>query len=105
MIKTGTAISPRTKSCSCQSHYWYVHAPSETLVPVPDSQLHGLQFIFRSERGDAYLAAVSRFMTNAFEYGDSQSKDQAKRDEAGGNAPSGGAPADHSNLPYLNLPT
>jgi hypothetical protein len=29
-----------------------------------------LLFIFRYELGDAYLGAVSRFMTNAFEYGD-----------------------------------
>ncbi|KAG8995847.1 hypothetical protein FRB94_008735 [Tulasnella sp. JGI-2019a] len=60
-----------------------------------------LLFIFRSERGDAYLAAVSRFMTNAFEYGDSQSEDQNKRDEAEGRALS----TSQSNLPYLNLPT
>jgi len=29
-----------------------------------------LEFIFRYEIGDAYLGAVSGFMTNAFEYGD-----------------------------------
>ncbi|KAG8854425.1 hypothetical protein FRB96_007487 [Tulasnella sp. 330] len=66
-----------------------------------------LLFIFRSERGDAYLAAVSRFMTNAFEYGDSQSEDQKKGAETGDDflPGSSGVPADHSNLPYLNLPT
>ena len=31
-----------------------------------------LQFIFRNEPGDQYLAAVSRLMQNAFEYADSQ---------------------------------
>jgi len=54
-----------------------------------------LLFIFRYEIGDAYLGAVSRFMTNAFEYGDTllpQSED--------------GAPVEiGSNQPYLNLAT
>ena len=29
-----------------------------------------LQFIFRNEPGDVYLAAVSRFILNAYEFGD-----------------------------------
>ncbi|KIY44988.1 TBC-domain-containing protein [Fistulina hepatica ATCC 64428] len=56
-----------------------------------------LLFIFRYEVGDAYLGAVSRFMTNAFEYGDAllpQSKEDS--DEA--------QPMP-SNQPYLNLAT
>lgn len=32
---------------------------------------NAIQFIFRAEPGDAYLGAVSKFMTNAFEYADS----------------------------------
>ncbi|KAM6496616.1 Rab-GTPase-TBC domain containing protein, partial [Amanita muscaria] len=54
-----------------------------------------LLFIFRFEIGDAYLGAVSRFMSNAFEYGDAllpQSED--------------GSPVEiGSNQPYLNLAT
>ena len=54
------------------------------------------QFIFRYEIGDAYLGAVSRFMTNAFEYGDAllpQPEDSEPPAAAG------------SNTPYLNLAT
>ncbi|KAG8888305.1 hypothetical protein FRB99_004126, partial [Tulasnella sp. 403] len=40
-----------------------------------------LLFIFRNEPGDAYLGAVSRFMTNAFEYGDSLLEEKAKAEE------------------------
>ncbi|KAF7983686.1 hypothetical protein HWV62_19599 [Athelia sp. TMB] len=53
-------------------------------------------FIFRYEIGDAYLGAVSRFMTNAFEYGDAllpQPEDGEPPASAG------------SNTPYLNLAT
>ncbi|KAF8328403.1 rab-GTPase-TBC domain-containing protein [Cantharellus anzutake] len=51
-----------------------------------------LLFIFRHEIGDTYLGAVSRFMTNAFEYGDALSP-QVETAEGS------------HNLPYLTLPT
>lgn len=57
-------------------------------------------FIFRHEIGDAYLGAVSKFMTNAFEYGDSllpqhtDSKTGAAEPREIGH-----------NQPYLNLAT
>jgi Ca2+-binding EF-hand superfamily protein len=54
-----------------------------------------LLFIFRYEIGDAYLGAVSRFMTNVFEYGDALlQQDSEKKGEELGN-----------NQPYLNLAT
>lgn len=54
-----------------------------------------LLFIFRYEIGDAYLGAVSRFMTNVFEYGDALLKQETdKGPEELGN-----------NQPYLNLAT
>jgi len=65
-------------------------------------------FIFRYEVGDAYLGAVSRFMTNAFEYGDAllpphpdeiQSGDAKQEDEP--KSPR----VIESNQPYLNLAT
>ncbi|KAG6878283.1 hypothetical protein C0993_009641 [Termitomyces sp. T159_Od127] len=62
-----------------------------------------LLFIFRYEVGDAYLGAVSRFMTNAFEYGDAllpPADDEETKD---------GEPTTprviESNQPYLNLAT
>ncbi|EPQ56670.1 TBC-domain-containing protein [Gloeophyllum trabeum ATCC 11539] len=61
-----------------------------------------LLFIFRFEIGDAYLGAVSRFMTNAFEYGDAllpQPEGQGDSDEP---PPT---PGIASNQPYLNLAT
>ncbi|KAF9464905.1 TBC-domain-containing protein [Collybia nuda] len=60
-------------------------------------------FIFRYEVGDAYLGAVSRFMTNAFEYGDTllpQSESENSND--GETSP---RPQIESNQPYLNLAT
>ncbi|KAF8972702.1 rab-GTPase-TBC domain-containing protein [Flammula alnicola] len=63
-------------------------------------------FIFRYEIGDAYLGAVSRFMTNAFEYGDAllpQTQDKPESN-AVDETPSSPPPI-ASNLPYLNLPT
>ena len=54
-----------------------------------------IQFIFRFEIGDAYLGAVSRFMTNAFEYGDALLP--LKEGEA--------EPQLANNLPYLNTAT
>lgn len=55
-----------------------------------------LKFIFRFEFGDAYLGAISRFMTNAFEYGDAllvEPDSEAATKEIG------------NNQPYLNLAT
>lgn len=61
------------------------------------------QFIFRFEVGDAYLGAVSRFMTNAFEYGDALLPEpETKVAETEGDTPS---PKIGSNQPYLNLAT
>lgn len=58
------------------------------------------QFIFRFEIGDAYLGAVSRFMSNAFEYGDAllPQQEDNKPDE---DTP----PQIGSNQPYMNLAT
>ncbi|EIN09433.1 TBC-domain-containing protein [Punctularia strigosozonata HHB-11173 SS5] len=54
-----------------------------------------LLFIFRFEAGDAYLGAVSRFMSNVFEFGDALQPEPQ------------GEPASEmsSNQPYLNLAT
>ncbi|KZT21183.1 TBC-domain-containing protein [Neolentinus lepideus HHB14362 ss-1] len=60
-----------------------------------------LLFIFRFEIGDAYLGAVSRFMTNAFEYGDAllpQPEEKGEEDDAP-------LPDIGHNQPYLNLAT
>ncbi|KAF8993775.1 rab-GTPase-TBC domain-containing protein [Cyathus striatus] len=57
-------------------------------------------FIFRYEIGDAYLGAVSRFMTNAFEYGDAL----LPRPEGEDGEESEPTPIE-SNQPYLNLAT
>ncbi|KAJ7483335.1 rab-GTPase-TBC domain-containing protein [Mycena latifolia] len=63
-------------------------------------------FIFRYEVGDAYLGAVSRFMTNAFEYGDAllpppEDGTKPELNEQGGENP----PIVPTNQPYLNLAT
>ncbi|KAJ7498098.1 rab-GTPase-TBC domain-containing protein [Mycena galericulata] len=60
-------------------------------------------FIFRYEVGDAYLGAVSRFMTNAFEYGDAllPQPEVTEINEQGGETP----PTVPTNQPYLNLAT
>ncbi|GLB43224.1 putative TBC-domain-containing protein [Lyophyllum shimeji] len=64
-------------------------------------------FIFRYEVGDAYLGAVSRFMTNAFEYGDAllpQAEEGTEnKSETGAEPPS--PRVIESNQPYLNLAT
>jgi len=57
-----------------------------------------LLFIFRFEVGDAYLGAVSRFMTNAFEYGDTLLPRSEGEDEAT-------TPSIGNNQPYLNVAT
>jgi hypothetical protein len=53
------------------------------------------KFIFRYEVGDAYLGAVSRFMSNVFEFGD------ALLPQDGPENPEDIGP----NQPYLNLAT
>ena len=58
----------------------------------------GIKFIFRFEIGDAYLGAISRFMSNAFEYGDALMPQPEKSDD------SFQSPIE-SNQPYLNLAT
>ncbi|KAI0306008.1 TBC-domain-containing protein [Multifurca ochricompacta] len=59
-----------------------------------------LLFIFRFEIGDAYLGAVSRFMSNAFEYGDALLPRPEGTDEK--DSP---VPQVESNQPYLSLAT
>lgn len=42
-----------------------------------------IQFIFRNEPGDAYLAAVSKFILNAFDFGDATAPESSLQpDEA-----------------------
>ncbi|KAG9088534.1 hypothetical protein FRC06_001979 [Ceratobasidium sp. 370] len=53
-----------------------------------------LLFIFRNEPGDAYLGAVSRFMTNAFEFGD------ALLPAAVGTEDGAGTPTVGSHVPF-----
>lgn len=60
-------------------------------------------FIFRYEIGDAYLGAVSRFMTNAFEYGDALLPQP--EDETGEDGELSSPPHIAPNQPYLNLAT
>ncbi|KAF4611272.1 hypothetical protein D9613_006620 [Agrocybe pediades] len=64
-------------------------------------------FIFRYEIGDAYLGAVSRFMTNAFEYGDAllPKPDNAPATGESGDQEVSSPPPIPSNQPYLNLAT
>ena len=62
-----------------------------------ESKLHCSQFIFRSEVGDAYLGAVSRFMTNAFEYGDALLPAE--------DVQNGDAETFSPKKPYMNLAT
>lgn len=58
-----------------------------------------LLFIFRYEIGDAYLGAVSRFMSNAFEYGD------ALLPRPEGSPEDAPTPPVETNQPYLSLAT
>ena len=37
------------------------------------------QFIFRNEPGDVYLAAVSKFILNAYEFGDATAPEASRR--------------------------
>lgn len=66
---------------------------ANSLIPVD-------QFIFRFEIGDAYLGAVSRFMSNAFEYGDALLPRPEGADEEDDTPPHV-----ESNQPYLSLGT
>ncbi|SJL17798.1 related to MDR1-Mac1p interacting protein [Armillaria ostoyae] len=68
-----------------------------------DGYLTKDEFIFRYEIGDAYLGAVSRFMTNAFEYGDALLP--RPEDETGEDGEPSSPPPIASNQPYLNLAT
>nr|ASF90223.1 hypothetical protein SPAR02025 [Bartheletia paradoxa] len=66
-----------------------------------------LLFIFRNEIGDIYLASVSQFILNAFEYADAVATPADERKEPvldGHGNPVTDAGA-HTNTPYLNLPT
>jgi len=79
-------------------------------APISNWTLYRLQFIFRSEVGDAYLGSVSRFMSNAFEYGDA-----ALEQPPPSPTPSSDEPVSAnteptpstipSNQPYLNIAT
>lgn len=63
-------------------------------------------FIFRFEIGDAYLGAVSRFMANAFEYGDALLPQSGNNFESNtSNVGSPTSPQIGCNQPYLNLAT
>ncbi|KAH8089610.1 putative GTPase-activating protein [Filobasidium floriforme] len=78
-----------------------------------------LLFIFRNEPGDAYLAAVSKFILNAFDFGDATAPEESLQpDHADEEVPTAGD--DHNatqnrkraesvssphNAPYLNLAT
>ncbi|KAG8859989.1 hypothetical protein FRB91_005316 [Serendipita sp. 411] len=67
-----------------------------------------LLFIFRAEVGDAYLGTVSRFMTNAFEYGDALlPEDGTPPMSPPAEVSANTAPITPvtSNQPYLNLAT
>jgi len=74
--------------------------PQTCGTPMADGVL--FKFIFRHEVGDAYLGAISRFMSNAFEYGDALLPETT----SGGSPDSDGTtPQIESNQPYLNLAT
>ncbi|KAH8104027.1 TBC-domain-containing protein [Cristinia sonorae] len=62
-----------------------------------------LLFIFRHEIGDAYLGAVSRFMSNAFEYGDALLPDNELPEKEVDSPDS--PPKTETNQPYMNLAT
>ncbi|KAK8847460.1 hypothetical protein IAR55_005318 [Kwoniella newhampshirensis] len=73
-----------------------------------------LLFIFRNEPGDVYLAAVSKFILNAYEFGDAtapQGSVEEKKpfngdlETASGARERSNSTAGPHNLPYLNLAT
>jgi len=69
------------------------------------NQLTFTKFIFRHEIGDAYLGAVSRFMTNAFEYGDALLLPQESNGGGNSEGEKMSTARVESNQPYLNLAT
>ena len=75
-----------------------------TRIPLSIVGLIHSQFIFRFEVGDAYLGAVSRFMSNAFEYGDALLPRPEAKEGDDDDVPSSPPPIE-SNQPYLNLAT
>ncbi|OCF45828.1 GTPase activating protein [Kwoniella heveanensis CBS 569] len=73
-----------------------------------------LLFIFRNEPGDVYLAAVSKFILNAYEFGDATAPDgsveekvpfNGEAETASGARERSNSTAGPHNLPYLNLAT
>ncbi|KAJ8094980.1 hypothetical protein PM082_010197 [Marasmius tenuissimus] len=74
------------------------HLTKDEVLTVSETFL----FIFRFEIGDAYLGAVSRFMSNAFEYGDALLPPST---ETGPDGELLSPPPLPSNQPYLNLAT
>ncbi|KAJ6621467.1 TBC-domain-containing protein [Mycena sp. CBHHK59/15] len=77
------------------------HLTKDEVLTLSESFL----FIFRYEVGDAYLGAVSRFMTNAFEYGDALLP-QPEEPQAGEEGEEATPPPNiPTNRPYLNLAT
>ncbi|KAK4687780.1 TBC1 domain family member 8/9, partial [Tremellales sp. Uapishka_1] len=76
-----------------------------------------LLFIFRNEPGDVYLAAVSKFILNAFDFGDATAPESSlptpeesvpmrgDEDTASKTRERSASVAGPHNLPYLNLPT
>ncbi|KAK7033909.1 hypothetical protein VNI00_012533 [Paramarasmius palmivorus] len=76
------------------------HLTKDEVLTVSETFL----FIFRYEIGDAYLGAVSRFMSNAFEYGDALLP-QPETTETGPDGEPLSPPPHPPNQPYLNLAT
>ncbi|KAG7093407.1 hypothetical protein E1B28_007089 [Marasmius oreades] len=74
------------------------HLTKDEVLTVSETFL----FIFRFEIGDAYLGAVSRFMSNAFEYGDAL---LPQSNETGPDGEPTSPPPLPPNQPYLNLAT
>ncbi|WVQ75931.1 hypothetical protein IAR50_005566 [Cryptococcus sp. DSM 104548] len=76
-----------------------------------------LLFIFRNEPGDIYLASVSKFILNAFEFGDATAPEGSvtsplDRETLDGDKETASSVRERSdstaaphNVPYLNLPT
>jgi hypothetical protein len=75
------------------------------LCSVQNALLTLCKFIFRFEIGDAYLGAVSRFMTNAFEYGDALLPQPEGKGVSNTQDSQQQVRQIESNQPYLNLAT
>ena len=74
-----------------------------------DVSSHGTQFIFRNEPGDIYLAAVSKFILNAYEFGDATAPEPVEPVDINGSAETASAARERSNSvagphnqPYLS---